>query len=54
MIGADNLTWGWDYPHQESTFPRSHEILDRLLAGCTEAERAKIVAGNAARIYSLS
>jgi predicted TIM-barrel fold metal-dependent hydrolase len=53
LIGADTLTWGWYYPHQESTFPKSHEILERLLASCSEAEKAKIVAGNAARIYRL-
>ncbi len=53
LIGVDNLTWGSDYPHQESTFPRSREILEEILAECTEPEKAKIAGGNAARIYRL-
>ena len=53
IIGVDNLQWGADYPHTESTFPRSRQILERILADCTEEEKAKIVGGNAARIYHL-
>ena len=53
IIGVDNLLWGSDYPHQESTFPRTRQILDDILADCTEAEKAKIVGGNARRIYHL-
>jgi predicted TIM-barrel fold metal-dependent hydrolase len=53
IIGVDNLQWGSDYPHQESTFPRSMQIIDEILADCTEEEKAKIVGGNAARIYQL-
>ena len=53
IIGVDNILWGSDYPHQESTFPRSHEILEEILAECTEEEKAKIAGGNAARIYRL-
>ena len=53
IIGVDNLLWGSDYPHFESTFPRSQEIIEEILAECTEEEKAKIVGGNAARIYQL-
>ena len=53
IIGVDLLQWGSDYPHVESTFPRSREILAEILADCTEEERAKIVGGNAARVYKL-
>ena len=53
IIGVDNLQWGSDYPHAESTFPRSREILENILADCTEEEKAKIVGGNAERIYRL-
>jgi len=51
IIGVDNLQWGSDYPHSESTFPRSREILEEILVTCTEEEKAKIVGGNAARVY---
>ena len=30
IIGVDNLMWGSDYPHPESTFPRSREFLRRF------------------------
>ena len=54
LIGVDNIQWGSDYPHTESTFPRSREILEEILAGCTDGEKAKIAGGNAARVYHLS
>ena len=53
VIGVDSILWGSDYPHAESTFPRSMEIIDEILEGCSEDEKAKIVGGNAARIYRL-
>ena len=54
IIGVDNLQWGSDYPHHESTFPRSRQILEEILSDCTEDEKAKITGGNAARIYNLN
>ena len=53
IIGVDNIMWGSDYPHTESTFPRSQQILDEILADCTEEEKEKIVCGNAVRVYNL-
>ena len=53
IIGVDNLQWGNDYPHTESTFPKSREILEKILVDCTEEEKAKIAGGNAARVYHL-
>ena len=53
LIGVDNLQWGSDYPHHESTFPRSREILEEILVDCTDEEKAKIAGGNAARVYKL-
>ena len=52
-IGVDQILWGSDYPHTESTFPRSRQILEEILVDCTEEEKAKIAGGNAARIYKL-
>ena len=53
IIGVDNLVWGSDYPHTEGTFPRSRQILDEITADFTEEEKAKVVGGNAERIYRL-
>jgi predicted TIM-barrel fold metal-dependent hydrolase len=52
IIGVDNMMWGSDYPHSESTFPKSREILDRILVGVSQDDRAKIVGGNTARLYN--
>ena len=51
FIGVDNLLWGSDYPHAESTFPRSREIIERILHDCSEEEKAKIVGENTAKLY---
>ena len=51
VIGVDNLMWGSDYPHAESTWPRSQEILEGILQGVPEEEKALISGGNAARLY---
>jgi predicted TIM-barrel fold metal-dependent hydrolase len=51
LIGVDNIMWGSDYPHSESTFPRSRQVLSQILAGVPEDEQAKIVGQNAARLY---
>ena len=49
----DNILWGSDYPHTEGTFPKSREFIETTLVDCTQEEKEKIVAGNAARIYNL-
>jgi predicted TIM-barrel fold metal-dependent hydrolase len=51
VIGVDNMMWGSDYPHSESTFPQSRKILAEILAGVPEDEQAKIAGGNTARVY---
>jgi predicted TIM-barrel fold metal-dependent hydrolase len=51
VIGVDNMMWGSDYPHSESTFPRSRKILAEILVGVPEDEQARIVGGNTARVY---
>ncbi len=53
-IGVDNILWASDYPHAESTFPRSQEVLDKILEGVPEDEVSKIVAENCAKLYRFS
>ena len=38
MIGVDNMVWGNDFPHSESTWPRSMDFLDRVFQGSPEEE----------------
>ncbi|HEX7096610.1 MAG TPA: amidohydrolase family protein [Acidimicrobiales bacterium] len=50
-IGVRALLWGSDYPHTESTFPRSREILAKILDGVPEEDVVRIVCTNAAELY---
>ena len=51
VIGVDNMMWGSDYPHSESTFPQSRQILAEILEGVPADEQAKIAGANTARVY---
>ena len=53
VIGVENMVWGSDYPHRESTFPETQRILGEILADCTEDEKAKIAGDNCARLYHI-
>jgi len=53
-IGVENLLWGNDFPHSESTWPRSREFLATMLAGVPEEEVRKLTCDNAARIFHFS
>lgn len=50
-IGVETLMWGSDYPHTESTFPHSRDVLARILAGVPGDDAHRIVHVNAARLY---
>ena len=51
IAGVESLMWGSDYPHDEGTFPHSREVIERMFDGIPGEDKAKIVAGNAARLY---
>ena len=54
VMGVDNLLWGSDYPHTETTFPRTREITDEIFGDVPEDETAKIVGENATRVYNFN
>ena len=51
LLSVGILLWGSDYPHAESTFPRSRAIVERILQGVPDEEQALIAGGNSARLY---
>jgi predicted TIM-barrel fold metal-dependent hydrolase len=53
-IGVDNLMWASDFPHSDSTWPRSREYVARDFAGVPEPELRRITHDNAARLYGLA
>jgi predicted TIM-barrel fold metal-dependent hydrolase len=52
-IGVENIAWECDYPHTDTTWPNSPELLWGELqdAGCREAEIHQITFENACRFY---
>lgn len=54
LIGVDNLMWGSDYPHTDSTWPCSLEVLDEMFEGIDAEERNKITCGNVKKLYGIA
>jgi predicted TIM-barrel fold metal-dependent hydrolase len=50
-IGIDQMTWESDYPHSDSTWPYSPELVGKTLDGIPPDEVAKITHLNAMRVY---
>jgi predicted TIM-barrel fold metal-dependent hydrolase len=52
-IGIETIAWECDYPHSDSTWPRSPELLlaELQAAGCAPEEVSAITWQNAARFY---
>ena len=53
MVGEDNVTFETDYPHTDSTWPDTKEIVGEMFAGLDDAVVRKIVRGNAIRMLQL-
>jgi predicted TIM-barrel fold metal-dependent hydrolase len=53
-LGSQCLMWSSDYPHNDSTWPRSREIIEENLGSLPPADLAQIVYGNAARLYDIN
>jgi predicted TIM-barrel fold metal-dependent hydrolase len=53
LIGVDTLMWGNDYPHRDSTWPCSRGVVDNIMEGVPDDERARMVEGTAAALYGL-
>ena len=53
LIGEETLLWGSDYPHTDSTWPCSTQVLDEMFENYSAETRDKITRTNAANLYSL-
>ncbi|MCU1344142.1 MAG: amidohydrolase 2, partial [Acidimicrobiia bacterium] len=51
-VGVDSITWECDYPHSDSTWPHSAELVGKSLANIPDDEINKITHLNAMRVYS--
>jgi predicted TIM-barrel fold metal-dependent hydrolase len=51
--GLDNCMWSNDYPHPNSTWPHSREVIARDLGHLKAEDRVKLVCDNVAALYGL-
>ncbi|MBM4405238.1 MAG: amidohydrolase [Chloroflexi bacterium] len=54
LVGVSNLMWSSDYPHRDSTWPNSQQVIAKLFAQANEADKRAILVTNAARLYGFS
>jgi predicted TIM-barrel fold metal-dependent hydrolase len=52
-IGADLLMWSSDYPHQNSTWPHSRQVIERDLGNLSADDREKLVSRNVIELHKL-
>ncbi len=50
---VDNFLWANDFPHHEGSWPYSPQAIERTMGGLTDAERAKILGLNAAKLFKI-
>ena len=53
LTGVDALCWSSDFPHPETTWPHTHEMLEEQFQGLPQDDVEKLVAGNCARLFQI-
>ena len=53
FIGTSTMMWGSDYPHGDSIFPHSQQVLSEILSDCTPEERYELTVKNVVELYNL-
>jgi len=53
-FGADNFMWASDFPHTDTTWPHSVEVVERNFAGIPQAVKRKVVFDNAVQLYGMN
>jgi uncharacterized protein len=53
FAGVGNLMWASDFPHADSTWPNSREVIARDFQDVPAADRQRIIADNAAELYGI-
>jgi predicted TIM-barrel fold metal-dependent hydrolase len=52
-VGTDLLMWSSDYPHQNSTWPHSRQVIARDLGNLPAEDREKLVSRNVIELHKL-
>ncbi|MEE9260950.1 MAG: amidohydrolase family protein, partial [Dehalococcoidia bacterium] len=53
LVGYDNLMWGSDYPHPDSVWPDSREVIQETLGNLEPAVVKQIVCDNTVKLYNM-
>jgi predicted TIM-barrel fold metal-dependent hydrolase len=53
IIGTDNLMWGSDYPHVDSTWPCSIQVLEEVFHDIPDVDAAKVTRDNVKALYGV-
>jgi len=53
LLNPNRLMWANDFPHSDSTWPWSRELLARHTGDVPQAERQRILHDNVAELYGL-
>jgi predicted TIM-barrel fold metal-dependent hydrolase len=53
QLGAGNLMWSNDYPHDMSTWPHSQELIAERLADVSDDDRVALLGGTARALYDI-
>ena len=53
FFGDGHIMWGSDYPHPDSTWPFSKEVVDKDSAHLSPEMKKKVIHDNAAALYGL-
>lgn len=54
FFGEGHIMWGSDYPHPDSTWPFSKEIIEKDTGHLPSEMKKKVIHDNAAALYGLS
>jgi predicted TIM-barrel fold metal-dependent hydrolase len=54
IFGAEHIAWASDYPHNDSTWPRSRAFIAQAFKDIPEGDVQKIVGSNAAHLYGIN
>ncbi|HWW53988.1 MAG TPA: amidohydrolase family protein [Acidimicrobiales bacterium] len=52
--GVDNVTFETDYPHTDSSWPNSGDLISQQLASLSAQDRYKVMRGNAERLFNFT
>ena len=53
-LGVDHVMWSTDFPHSESDWPRSREVMEGMFKDVPDDERRLMTRDNAMRYFSLA